>query len=66
MADNPATSKQNGIAANYGTRLSIKRKNSVVVIEIQCQDEYAAIELYERTRLGAEKGHLTLELNAQY
>ena len=47
----------------YHHGLVIERAASVVMIKLTCENEYAAIELYERLAASATSGNLKFELN---
>lgn len=49
-------------ARAYHHGLGIERTASVVMIKLTCENEYAAIELYERLVLSAKNGSFNLDL----
>ena len=46
----------------YHHGLGIERNASMVMIKLNCENEYAAIELYERLVASARSGTFNLEL----
>ncbi len=64
MPENPTVTEWTE-AEPQGTRLSVKRNNTTVIVAVDCGNEYAAIELYDRVCQSAQSGHLTLELKAR-
>jgi hypothetical protein len=48
----------------YHHGLGIERNASVVMVKLTCENEYAAIELYERLVVSAKNGNFKLELQA--
>lgn len=49
-------------ARPYHHGLGIERTASVVMVKLTCENEYAAIELYERLVASARNGNFNLEL----
>jgi hypothetical protein len=48
-----------------GMRIGIKRIGRRVQIELQCDGDYQAIELYDRLVEGAQKGEITIDLKTR-
>jgi hypothetical protein len=47
-----------------GMKIGIKRVGGSVQINLQCDDDYQAIELYDRLVVAAQRGEITLDLKA--
>ncbi len=48
-----------------GMRIGIKRLGNSVQINLQCDGDYQAMELYDRLVQGAQKGEVTIDLKTQ-
>ena len=58
-------SETEGASDVLGMRIGIKRYGGTVQISLQCDGDYQAIELYDRLVEAAQKGKVTIDLQAK-
>ena len=54
--------RPDGESAPRGTKLDIKRLGGNVQINLQCGDDYQAMEIYDRLVEAAKRGELRVDL----